>query len=760
MPPTETVDDAAMMAAPARVFASPRGRIYAPPTAEIASTNGLPVADPAPIDDRLRSLLPPNTYNQIQGIRRTFESARVTGNRDRLAHAEARFAEWLDANWRIDGVVEACERIQHELSPAVIQSTATRHAMLDGRTTRVADMMHSMRGREERGEILPLPCSHIMCSRYVSQQYHLESIMNRDDYTIPCEECRRIDPNGGAIECCNCSDISAPDLITGTQRRVLPPRAEQHTPGRVGASSSANRVGHGSTMARGRSPTRRGGRVARAGQSTPSRSDRSRGRGRALVHFRMADTPKHESCNTHHKVDDTDEADLMFHTEPGGKLVFTEGSTGKSLARIKVGDDIQAIMLDPSIDQDEAYDRIEKMVPSIDAGRVNEVAKHLKEVKRRADDTHKWRLSTRQTHQGLARVMCAVKDVLAGMCHLGSKQDKPRIRWLLDSCSDTNLISREAVTSLGLWDKVDKSRRISMGTAGPDGFRTEGAVLVPLPINPYKRKQQHTVELDMHVADMGDKCLVSQQVLKRNGWKIVDELNKHGQHGAFLIAPDGVIFALHEDEHGFPMLDTDGAPIAEWSKPDQVRVQNALATEQQGQESGDDDVPDLAYTPPTWIHSDSSGYDTQDSRNSDSEDDGEAFAVIADELANKAAKAIADEDFKIKKKTKSFARTRQVVHTPESWHALMHCGRLLSEATAVGSDARFNLGGKVKEGKDLTTEDLELLEIARKACNVCKQTKITAPAARKGEASHASHRSTLQTSAVDVQASYKLPRSE
>ena len=62
----------------------------------------------------------------------------------------------------------------------------------------------------------------------------------------------------------------------------------------------------------------------------------------------------------------------------------------------------------------------------------------------------------------------------------------------------------------------------------------------------------------------------------------------------------------------------------------------------------------------------------------------------------------------------------------------MHSGRLLSEATAVGSNARFNIGGKVKDGKDLNADDLEKLDLARKLCIVCKQTKVTAPAEHKG----------------------------
>ena len=76
-------------------------------------------------------------------------------------------------------------------------------------------------------------------------------------------------------------------------------------------------------------------------------------------------------------------------------------------------------------------------------------------------------------------------------------------------------------------------------------------------------------------------------------------------------------------------------------------------------------------------------------------------------------------------------RAAQVIHTPESWHNLMHSGRLLSEATAKSSSARFEINGRVKDGCDLNASDLAALEGARMSCPVCKQTKTVAPAARR-----------------------------
>ena len=79
---------------------------------------------------------------------------------------------------------------------------------------------------------------------------------------------------------------------------------------------------------------------------------------------------------------------------------------------------------------------------------------------------------------------------------------------------------------------------------------------------------------------------------------------------------------------------------------------------------------------------------------------------------------------------KARARTRRVVHTPQSWHALLHAGRKLSWATAKSSDALFDINGKVKVGRDLTSKDREELDKAAAACRTCKQTKLPAPAAR------------------------------
>ena len=79
------------------------------------------------------------------------------------------------------------------------------------------------------------------------------------------------------------------------------------------------------------------------------------------------------------------------------------------------------------------------------------------------------------------------------------------------------------------------------------------------------------------------------------------------------------------------------------------------------------------------------------------------------------------------------ARTWRVVHTPQSWHALLHTGHRLAWATAKSLDALFNISSKVKVGHNLTSEDCKEFDKATASCCVCQQTKLTAPAARDSQ---------------------------
>ena len=81
-------------------------------------------------------------------------------------------------------------------------------------------------------------------------------------------------------------------------------------------------------------------------------------------------------------------------------------------------------------------------------------------------------------------------------------------------------------------------------------------------------------------------------------------------------------------------------------------------------------------------------------------------------------------------------RTLMPVHTPESWHNLLHSGKTISEMTAKTSDARFDINGKIKIGSDLSDKDLAVLEHAHASCDVCKQAKMRAPPARTKKTAH------------------------
>ena len=97
---------------------------------------------------------------------------------------------------------------------------------------------------------------------------------------------------------------------------------------------------------------------------------------------------------------------------------------------------------------------------------------------------------------------------------------------------------------------------------------------------------------------------------EENGWRVVLERNKHSKAGSFMVAPDSVMFALHLDGYGMPILPTRGAPIATYLSLDHSRVRLALAIMQASAESDlDGDVPDLVSSssyddkgpPATWL---------------------------------------------------------------------------------------------------------------------------------------------------------------
>ena len=69
----------------------------------------------------------------------------------------------------------------------------------------------------------------------------------------------------------------------------------------------------------------------------------------------------------------------------------------------------------------------------------------------------------------------------------------------------------------------------------------------------------------------------------------------------------------------------------------------------------------------------------------------------------------------------------------------MHAGKVLSEAPARQSKAKFKVNGKIKLGTELNASDLAALEAARASCLACKHTKMAAPRASRAKGrAHAS----------------------
>ena len=108
----------------------------------------------------------------------------------------------------------------------------------------------------------------------------------------------------------------------------------------------------------------------------------------------------------------------------------------------------------------------------------------------------------------------------------------------------------------------------------------------------------------------------------------------------------------------------------------------------------------------------------------DRSDDAACMATIADDI-----------------KKKQHSHTKAIVHTPASWHNLMHTSKLLSEVTTKQSKAHFIINSKTKLGTELNSADLAALEGAHADCKASKQTKLTALSTSQSKGhTHASYR--------------------
>ena len=218
--------------------------------------------------------------------------------------------------------------------------------------------------------------------------------------------------------------------------------------------------------------------------------------------------------------------------------------------------------------------------------------------------------------------------------------------------------------------------------------------------------------------------------------------NVDSTDGTCLIAPDGKIFALGGDDHKMPILPTRQAPVVAKAKPNTLRqlaqlllhiakYGNKLKPPQPNNkkhravvafetDTDDGEGSETDGEMPRLEDTSGEGSDSKDEWETADDDDAACMASIADEIFGGAKKGPS-------------VRTKSVVHTPTSWHNLMHAGRVLSEATTKQSKARFKINGKIKVGTELNASDLAALEAARSSCRACKHTKMAAPRASRAK---------------------------
>ena len=279
-------------------------------------------------------------------------------------------------------------------------------------------------------------------------------------------------------------------------------------------------------------------------------------------------------------------------------------------------------------------------------------------------------------------------------------------------------------------------------------FNTLGMVLVPLKIRDVA-DNWHRLDIWCHVIDSDDKCLVNNiELHKTHGFRFYYGNNMRGREGSCMIGKDGIIFPLSLDANGMPMLPTHNAPVVTLSKPDTLEdmLKSLKGTEVKKATKASH------YTE---IQASTSGSVSEQS-DSDQEDitEHELFCMLAQRAKQRQGSKSTkqhdqdDEDQdddeeemrlppgskKKKKKKRALAkRSIEPIHTPESWHALIHAGKDISEKTIRSMQGLvFKIDGKVIKGENMTKEHFETLDQARLTCRICKQTKMVAPATRKG----------------------------
>jgi hypothetical protein len=390
-------------------------------------------------------------------------------------------------------------------------------------------------------------------------------------------------------------------------------------------------------------------------------------------------------------------------------------------------------------------------------------------MKRVNPDVHNFKLTKHVQLSDVARVLLAATDVIDGSAFLDEAELE---RWLMDSCTDTNLGSRCYARRHKL--RINKDVRITIGTAGGSTFRTDGEVWVRVLAMTLSGKAR-TIGIHAQVADIGSKCLINTAALGRDGYIMIQGDDSHGKTGSCLIGgsdSDPVVWFLDNDHFGMPILRTEGAPVHKQSRPEGllrrlVKVLASLRLEEPGNKRvregragsadgrlqargksggsksgkhwgrgradkrasravhfGESDVYSLSDDATTSESSEC--YDSEERR---WRDHGDEVSASDDSDGGGAASTSAGVRASRRGTMLMTSRKGKVVNTPGSWHNLVHAGAEKCVEGARQGEGLFNVPGNTKDkrGVDLTSEELKHFEAAASGCSGCKQLKMPKP---------------------------------
>ena len=153
------------------------------------------------------------------------------------------------------------------------------------------------------------------------------------------------------------------------------------------------------------------------------------------------------------------------------RFEFVVDGSDKPYAFVSINGDVvqSGVCSDDAALRAAAGKLIKEAFHSIDKERVEEAEAKLRRIKKTGTVTCK--LPRTVTYAHLARVMLATDDMVKHLAFLSKDELE---RWLMDSCTDTVLISRTYAKRHGL--KIDTATRLRIGTAGGATFVTDGVV--------------------------------------------------------------------------------------------------------------------------------------------------------------------------------------------------------------------------------------------------------------------------------------------